>query len=71
MSKRFTLIAAAAALALAAGAAAPLAAETMAEKTVNVGGAPMYPSRNIIQNAVNSKDHTTLVAAVKAAAEFG
>jgi len=38
-----------------------------AEKTVNVGGAPMYPSRNIIQNAVNSKDHTTLVAAVKAA----
>ena len=39
----------------------------MAEKTVNVGGAPMYPSKNIIQNAVNSKDHTTLVAAVKAA----
>jgi uncharacterized surface protein with fasciclin (FAS1) repeats len=34
---------------------------------VNVGGAPMYPSKNIIQNAVNSKDHTTLVAAVKAA----
>jgi uncharacterized surface protein with fasciclin (FAS1) repeats len=39
----------------------------MSEKTVNVGGAPMYPSKNIIQNAVNSKDHTTLVAAVKAA----
>ncbi len=37
------------------------------EKTVTVGGAPMYPSKNIIQNAVNSKDHTTLVAAVKAA----
>ncbi|WP_420477380.1 fasciclin domain-containing protein, partial [Noviherbaspirillum sp. ST9] len=37
------------------------------EKTVMVGGAPMYPSKNIIQNAVNSKDHTTLVAAVKAA----
>ncbi|HEY8003194.1 MAG TPA: fasciclin domain-containing protein [Phenylobacterium sp.] len=37
------------------------------EKTVKVGGAPMYPSKNIIQNAVNSKDHTTLVAAVKAA----
>jgi uncharacterized surface protein with fasciclin (FAS1) repeats len=67
MSKRFTLIAAAAALALAAGAAAPLSAESMSEKTVNVGGAPMYPSKNIIQNAVNSKDHTTLVAAVKAA----
>ena len=67
MSKRFTLIAAAAALALAAGAVAPLSAESMQEKTVNVGGAPMYPSKNIIQNAVNSKDHTTLVAAVKAA----
>ena len=32
-----------------------------------VGGAAMFPSKNIIQNAVNSKDHTTLVAAVKAA----
>jgi uncharacterized surface protein with fasciclin (FAS1) repeats len=31
-----------------------------------VGGAAMYPSKNIIQNAVNSNDHTTLVAAVKA-----
>ena len=67
MSKRFVLIAAAAALALTATAAAPISAETMSEKTVNVGGAPMYPSKNIIQNAVNSKDHTTLVAAVKAA----
>ena len=37
------------------------------EKTVTVGGTPMYPSKNIIENAVNSKDHTTLVAAVKAA----
>ncbi|MBC7720467.1 MAG: fasciclin domain-containing protein [Pedobacter sp.] len=37
------------------------------EKTVMVGGAAMYPSKNIVQNAVNSKDHTTLVAAVKAA----
>ena len=37
------------------------------DKTVMVGGAPMYPSKNIVQNAVNSKDHTTLVAAVKAA----
>jgi uncharacterized surface protein with fasciclin (FAS1) repeats len=67
MSKRFVLMAAAAAIALAATAAAPISAETMAEKTVNVGGAPMYPSKNIVQNAVNSKDHTTLVAAVKAA----
>jgi uncharacterized surface protein with fasciclin (FAS1) repeats len=37
------------------------------EKTVMVGGAEMYPGKNIIENAVNSKDHTTLVAAVKAA----
>ena len=37
------------------------------EQTVMVGGAPMYPSKNIVENAVNSKDHTTLVAAVKAA----
>jgi len=67
MSKRFALLAAAAALALTASVTAPFAAEAMSEKTVNVGGAPMYPSKNIIQNAVNSKDHTTLVAAVKAA----
>jgi uncharacterized surface protein with fasciclin (FAS1) repeats len=38
-----------------------------ADRTVMVGGAPMYPSKNIVENAVNSKDHTTLVAAVKAA----
>ena len=37
------------------------------ESAVIVGGAPMYPSKNIIENAINSKDHTTLVAAVKAA----
>lgn len=42
-------------------------AQSMGEKTAMVGGAAMYPSKNIIQNAVNSKDHTTLVAAVKAA----
>ncbi len=65
MSKRLTLVFAA--LALWAGAAATPALAQMKEKTVNVGGAPMYPSKNIIQNAVNSKDHTTLVAAVKAA----
>ena len=34
------------------------------EKTVMVGGAAMYPSKDIVDNAVNSKDHTTLVAAV-------
>jgi uncharacterized surface protein with fasciclin (FAS1) repeats len=55
-----------AALAFAAGAAIPAHAQ-MKEQTVTVGGAPMYPSKNIIQNAMNSKDHTTLVAAVKAA----
>lgn len=38
-----------------------------AQKPVTVGGAPMYANKNIIENAVNSKDHTTLVAAVKAA----
>jgi len=36
-------------------------------QTVEVGGKVMYPKKNIIENAVNSKDHTTLVAAVKAA----
>lgn len=35
--------------------------------TVTVGGEAMYPKKNIVENAVNSKDHTTLVAAVKAA----
>jgi uncharacterized surface protein with fasciclin (FAS1) repeats len=42
-------------------------ATSFAQKSVVVGGAPMYPTKNIIENAVNSKDHTTLVAAVKAA----
>lgn len=38
-----------------------------AQEDPMVGGSPMYPSKNIVENAVNSKDHTTLVAAVKAA----
>ena len=38
-----------------------------ASGTVMVGGAAMYPSRTIVENAMNSRDHTTLVAAVKAA----
>ena len=42
-------------------------ATSFAQKTVMVGGAAMYPTKNIVENAVNSKDHTTLVAAVKAA----
>jgi uncharacterized surface protein with fasciclin (FAS1) repeats len=61
----------AAALFAAAAIAAPLATPALAKlstsKTVMVGGAPMYPTKDIIDNAVNSKDHTTLVAAVKAA----
>jgi uncharacterized surface protein with fasciclin (FAS1) repeats len=66
MSKRIALLSAVAfsSLALTATLVAPARAE---EKTVMVGGAAMFPSKNIIQNAVNSKDHTTLVAAVKAA----
>jgi uncharacterized surface protein with fasciclin (FAS1) repeats len=75
MSKRIALFSAAAfaALALTAAVVAPVGAqdkmksEMSGEKTVMVGGAAMFPSKNIIQNAVNSKDHTTLVAAVKAA----
>jgi uncharacterized surface protein with fasciclin (FAS1) repeats len=51
------------ALAIAALAFAP---KTYAQ-TKTVGGAAMYPTKNIVENAVNSKDHTTLVAAVKAA----
>ena len=58
---------AAAALSLTAMAATPSFAQMKKEDTVTVGGAPMYPSKNIVENAVNSKDHTTLVAAVKAA----
>ena len=64
MTLRSTLLSAAAALALGVSA---LTTPVLAEDTVMVGGAEMYPSKNIIENAVNSKDHTTLVAAVKAA----
>ena len=66
MSKRLFAAAAAIALALTASTAL-ISSASSEEKTVMVGGAPMYPSKNIVQNAVNSKDHTTLVAAVKAA----
>jgi uncharacterized surface protein with fasciclin (FAS1) repeats len=38
-----------------------------AQKDPMVGGAAMYPTKNIVENAMNSKDHTTLVTAVKAA----
>jgi uncharacterized surface protein with fasciclin (FAS1) repeats len=77
MSKRIAFLSAVAfaALAITASVVAPanaedkkmMKSEMSGKKTVMVGGAAMYPSKNIIQNAVNSKDHTTLVAAVKAA----
>ena len=57
---KFTLAIAGSAL-LATGAVAAVQTYPM------VGGAAMYPTKNIVENAVNSKDHTTLVAAVKAA----
>ena len=60
------MIAVAAALALGASGLGA-AAFAKSEKTVMVGGAAMYPSKTIVANAVNSKDHTTLVAAVQAA----
>jgi uncharacterized surface protein with fasciclin (FAS1) repeats len=63
MSKRLFAVIAVVAVGLSSTAFIP--AHAAAEKTV--GGAPMYPTKNIIENAVNSKDHTTLVAAVKAA----
>ncbi|MEP6982983.1 MAG: fasciclin domain-containing protein [Sphingomicrobium sp.] len=53
-------------LAIALGSALSLSSAAAARNPM-VGGAAMYPTRNIVQNAVNSKDHTTLVAAVKAA----
>jgi uncharacterized surface protein with fasciclin (FAS1) repeats len=68
MSKSKTIVSAALFAIAAAGlVGGPLQAAMSTSKTVMVGGAPMYPTKNIIENAVNSKDHTTLVAAVKAA----
>jgi len=49
------------------GASARTSASARTQGSVTVGGAPMFATRNIIENAVNSRDHTTLVAAVKAA----
>lgn len=51
----------------AAGTQSAAAQTMMTPGTVQVGGMAMYPTKNIVENAVNSKDHTTLVAAVKAA----
>ncbi|MGE0422396.1 MAG: fasciclin domain-containing protein [Reyranellaceae bacterium] len=61
MLKRTTVLAALAAVSLIA------AQPALAADNPMVGGAPMYANKNIVQNAMNSKDHTTLVAAVKAA----
>lgn len=61
---RLTTVAASLGLALIGS---TFALPVQAETTVMVGGAAMYPSKTIVDNAVNSKDHTTLVAAVKAA----
>jgi uncharacterized surface protein with fasciclin (FAS1) repeats len=58
---KMKICAAALAVALSAAGSVAYAKDPM------VGGAPMYATKNIIENAVNSKDHTTLVAAVKAA----
>ncbi len=70
MKLRSIMVVAVSAMALSLGACAnDMKSDGMmrSDKTVMVGGAPMYPSKNIVENAVNSADHTTLVAAVKAA----
>lgn len=54
-------------VALIAGSSVFAQSKMTKEATKMVGGAAMYPSKNIVENAVNSKDHTTLVAAVTAA----
>ncbi len=65
MSKRHVVLAAVAAVSFLSAAATFVPAFAAGEPMV--GGAAMYPNKNIIENAVNSNDHTTLVAAVKAA----
>ncbi len=63
MTRKFMIAAAMATAAM----SVPVFTAPASAKTVMVGGAAMLPSRNIVENAVNSADHTTLVAAVKAA----
>src|SRR5260221_13737878 len=60
-------LARASAIVAALGAAGVVATTVQAQAPVIVGGSPMLPTKNIIENAMNSKDHTTLVAAGKAA----
>src|SRR5919112_602360 len=63
----FNLVLAAAASLLAVGASAQMMGGGTSNNNPMVGGAPMYRTKNIVENAVNSADHPTLVAAVKAA----
>lgn len=63
-SRKFLMLGAAL---LTLGAASVYPTQSFAADTVMVGGAAMYPTKNIVENASQSKDHTTLVAAVKAA----
>ena len=67
MKTTHKLAAITAALVMSVAGMASVAQAATAAASVMVGGAPMLPTRDIIDNAVNSKDHTTLVAAVKAA----
>lgn len=67
MSKAFAATVAMIAITAISAYAPSVFADMSSGKSVIVGGAAMYPTRNIIENAVNSKEHTTLVAAVKAA----
>jgi uncharacterized surface protein with fasciclin (FAS1) repeats len=67
MNRIVTSAVRAAAVVAAIGATGVITTTVFAQAPVTVGGAPMLPTKNIIENAVNSKDHTTLVAAVKAA----
>jgi uncharacterized surface protein with fasciclin (FAS1) repeats len=64
---RSVAAAAAATLAVAAVSATLAVSAALAEETVMVGGQEMFPTKTIVANAINSADHTTLVAAVKAA----
>ncbi len=63
----FALMLAAAASLAAVGASAQMMGGGTGNNNPMVGGAPMYKTKNIVENALNSADHTTLVAAVKAA----
>ena len=67
MKTTHKLAAITAALVMSVAGMASVAQAATAAASVMVGGAPMLPTKDIIDNAVNSKDHTTLVAAVKAA----